>query len=163
MTIRTVEGPFFRRVRRWRRDHGEGNAAETFHLLPLYERLRSRLVAQLGEPQHPVNTPTVATRDGSGIVFVAHDGAVYPSGFLPIAVGNVRERALLDIYRESALLRALRAAEFAGPCGMCPDRLLCGGSRARAYSAGDLLGSDPGCLIATFPTAGYAAPAIAGS
>ena len=163
MTIRTVEGPFFRRVRRWRLGRGDGDAAEIFDLSPLYQRLRSRLVAQLGEPQQPVNAPTVATRDGSGIVFIAHDGAVSPSGFLPMAVGNVRERALLDIYRESALLRALRAAEFAGPCGMCPDRLLCGGSRARAYSAGDVLGSDPGCLIATFPTPEDPAPAIAGS
>jgi len=160
MTIRTVEGPFFRRVRRWRRDSGDGDAAQIFELSPLYQRLRSRLVMQLGRPQHPVNTPTVATRDGSGVVFVAHDGSVHPSGFLPITAGNVRERALLEIYRESALLRALRGAEFAGPCGTCPDRLLCGGSRARAYSDGDVLGSDPGCLMAA---SGYTRPAIAGA
>ena len=151
MTVRTVEGPFFRRVRRRRHDLGDIDVAAVFGLSPLYTRLRDRLVMQLGEPQRPINAPTVATRDGNGVVFVAHDGAVLPSGFLPLVVGNVRERGLLEIYRESALLRDLRGAHFSGPCGTCPDRLLCGGSRARAYSDGDVLGSDPGCLLAASP------------
>ena len=109
----------------------------------------------------PISGP--ASVAGQSFQVFSLNGAVYPSGFLPITVGNVRERALLDIYRDSARLRALRGAEFAGPCGTCPDRLLCGGSRARAYSDGDVLGSDPGCLMATFPTPGYAEPAIAAS
>ena len=155
MTVRTVEAPFFRRVRSWR-STGAGKPAGDFRLHPLYEQLRDRLVSQLGEPRGRIDAPTAATRDGNGVVFVAHDGAVYPSGFLPLRVGNVRERSLLRIYRESALLRALRRAEFAGACGACDFRLLCGGSRARAYSGGDPLGSDPGCLHAAAPPAGDA-------
>ena len=148
ITVRTVEAPFFRRVRQWRSRH-DSDTAEVFGLSSLYQRLRTRLTDQLGEPTQPVDAPTVATRDGNGVVFVAHDGSVYPSGFLPINVGNVRESPLLEIYRESALLRALRDAEFSGACGRCDFRFLCGGSRARAYCDGDPFGSDPGCAMAS--------------
>jgi len=35
---------------------------------------------------------------------------------------------------------------FAGKCGVCEYRKVCGGSRARALSqAGDMFGSDPAC------------------
>jgi radical SAM protein with 4Fe4S-binding SPASM domain len=89
---------------------------------------------------------TKATRDGRGIVFVAHDGDVYPSGFLPLSVGNVRERSVVELYRDSPLLRDIRAARFTGRCGACSFAELCGGSRARAYaSSGDPLGEDPAC------------------
>ncbi len=153
ITVRTVEAPFFRRVRRRRRDHGDGDPTEAFDLSPLYTRLYTRLVAQLGPPRLPVDAPTVSTRDGNGVVFIAHDGAVYPSGFLPIPVGNIRDKPLLDIYRESPLLRSLRAGDFEGPCGSCEDRLLCGGSRARAYSHGNVLASDAGCVLVSGPPA----------
>ena len=87
-------------------------------------------------------------RDGSGIVFVAHDGDVYPSGFLPLAAGNVRESELADIYRTSPLFQAMRMpAEFKGKCGYCEHRALCGGSRARAFAhTGYVLNSDPLCV-----------------
>lgn len=86
--------------------------------------------------------------DGRGFVFVAHDGEVWPSGFLPLPVGNVRERALGDIYRDAPLMRQLRDPEaLTGPrCGTCAHRALCGGSRSRAYAhGGDPLGDDPLC------------------
>lgn len=85
--------------------------------------------------------------DGNGLVFVSHTGDVYPSGFLPLKAGNVREAPLRDIYRESPLLRALRDPDrYKGKCGLCEYRYLCGGSRARAYAlTGDALESDPSC------------------
>ncbi|MFB6156072.1 MAG: TIGR04053 family radical SAM/SPASM domain-containing protein [Haloferacaceae archaeon] len=88
-----------------------------------------------------------STGDGDGFVFVSHTGDVYPSGFLPERVGNVRESSLTTLYRESPLLRALRDPDSrTGACGACPHRSLCGGSRARAYATtGDPLGSDPLC------------------
>jgi|GEM_PF-6820759 len=46
--------------------------------------------------------------DGFGFVFVSSTGEVYPSGFLPLSAGNVRERPLLEIYRESPLFQELR-------------------------------------------------------
>lgn len=92
-------------------------------------------------------------RDGSGIMFIAANGDVAPSGFLPIAVGNVRERASVDIYRHDAVFRSLRMPElFHGRCGVCGFRSLCGGSRARAYATtGDFMAEDP--LCAYEPTA----------
>lgn len=86
-------------------------------------------------------------RDGNGIVFVSHTGEVYPSGFLPLAAGNVRHDDLVAVYRESALFRALRDPEqLQGKCGRCEFRALCGGSRARAYAeTGDPLAADSLC------------------
>jgi radical SAM protein with 4Fe4S-binding SPASM domain len=79
-------------------------------------------------------------------VFIAHDGEVYPAGFLPVPLGNVRDQPLAVIYRDDPLLRSIRAAQFAGRCGRCEYADLCGGSRARAYAAsGDPLGEDPAC------------------
>jgi radical SAM protein len=86
-------------------------------------------------------------RDGNGIVFVSHKGDVFPSGFLPLAAGNVRKTPLAAIYRDSELFQSLREPDtLAGKCGRCAFRTLCGGSRARAYAAtGDPLASDPLC------------------
>ena len=86
-------------------------------------------------------------RDGNGIVFVSHVGEVYPSGFLPLPVGSVRERSLVDLYQSSELLVQLRdTSQLREKCGRCPFREVCGGSRARAYAhTGSPLASDPLC------------------
>jgi radical SAM protein len=96
------------------------------------------------------NTPAgrgFGIRDGNGIVFVSHQGEVYPSGFLPVSAGNVRTDSLNHIYRDSPLFNALRDPDqLTGKCGDCPLRIICGGSRARAYAAtGNPLASDPLC------------------
>jgi len=39
--------------------------------------------------------------DGKGFVFISHLGEVFPSGFLPVAAGNVRKQSLTDLYRHS--------------------------------------------------------------
>jgi radical SAM protein len=85
--------------------------------------------------------------DGRGFVFISHHGEVQPSGFLPLTAGNIRERSLLDIYRNDAMMRRLRRPDtFEGKCGVCEFRRVCGGSRARAYAAtGDPFASDPSC------------------
>jgi radical SAM protein len=84
--------------------------------------------------------------DGAGFLFVSHTGDIYPSGFLPIRAGNVREDAVADVYRASPLFHALRHGELSGKCGVCPFRRVCGGSRARAFAMqGDALASDPLC------------------
>jgi radical SAM protein with 4Fe4S-binding SPASM domain len=86
-------------------------------------------------------------RDGHGIMFVSNQGDIYPAGFLPLAAGNVRSDSLVEIYRDSGIFRALHSPnEFKGKCGRCEYRVLCGGSRARAFAAtGDPLASDPFC------------------
>jgi len=86
--------------------------------------------------------------DGNGFVFISHIGDVYPSGFLPIKCGNVRESSLSTIYRESPIMKNLRNPDlYQGKCGVCEYRRVCGGSRARAYAmTGNYLESEPFCI-----------------
>jgi radical SAM protein len=86
--------------------------------------------------------------DGKGFVFISHTGEIFPSGFLSISAGNVRQTTLAAAYRDSTLFRALREpARFAGKCGACEYQNLCGGSRSRAWAlTGDYLESDPRCV-----------------
>lgn len=143
VAVRTTEGPQFRRVARQRQ---EGLAPPGPEEAPLYHHLRQRLQDQCGRPGPP-EVRLVPTGDGRGILFVAHDGAIYPSGFLPLAGGNVRQDSLVDVYQEAPLFVALRdGGRLGGRCGRCPYRDLCGGSRARAYATtGDPLGEDGAC------------------
>lgn len=85
--------------------------------------------------------------EAKGFVFISHIGDVYPSGFLPLKAGNVKQQPLGDIYRTSKLFVDLRdSSNLHGKCGRCEFRDLCGGSRARAWSmTGDVFGSDPLC------------------
>ena len=112
----------------------------------MYKRLRQTGLTDEAIVKMPVGRG-FGIRDGSGIVFISHKGDVYPSGFLPIKAGSVRQESLVDIYRHSDLFRSLRNPDlFTGKCGQCEYRYICGGSRARAYAAtGDPLGSDPLC------------------
>jgi radical SAM protein len=138
--VRTVEAPFFRRVVTTRR------AGAPVPESALYRKLSAELVGFLGPGTGRPSAHTAPTRDGKGIVFIAHDGEVYPAGFLPLGLGSVRTRPLREIYRDDPLLKSIRAARFTGRCGRCEYADLCGGSRARAYAAtGDPLGEDPAC------------------
>lgn len=84
---------------------------------------------------------------GKGFVFVSHTGDIYPSGFLPLRVGNVRSDSLVEVYRNHPLMKALREpGNLKGRCGKCEFRAVCGGSRARAYAVhGDPFAEDPFC------------------
>jgi radical SAM protein with 4Fe4S-binding SPASM domain len=109
--------------------------------------LRSRLLELLGPSSAPIRAPSAATRDGKGIIFIGATGDIYPSGFLPIVLGNVRDASLIEVYRDHELLRSIRSAQFEGACGCCEHSDLCGGSRSRAYATyGNPLASDPGCV-----------------
>src|SRR5581483_1392451 len=119
LVVRTVEAPFFRRVVATRREAGDVDAAEAFRLGPLYRRLSSTLQARLGPPGARSKAHTVGTRDGKGIIFVAHDGEVFPAGFLPLALGNVRRDSIVDLYRSHPLLADIRRSALTGACGAC--------------------------------------------
>jgi radical SAM protein len=86
--------------------------------------------------------------DGKGFVFISHQGDVFPSGFLPLKAGNIRQQSLTEIYRHSPLFVSLRRAEnLKGKCGICEFREVCGGSRARAYAlTGDPFAEEPYCV-----------------
>jgi AdoMet-dependent heme synthase len=124
--ITTTEAPHFRRIV-VQRMKAAGRTAE--------EIRRSPLARGFG------------IRDGSGIMFIAANGDVTPSGFLPLVVGNARRASVVGLYRDDVVFQALRAPEtFRGRCGACTFHALCGGSRARAWAAsGDVLGEDPLC------------------
>ncbi|MDA8276948.1 MAG: TIGR04053 family radical SAM/SPASM domain-containing protein [Actinomycetota bacterium] len=147
LTVRTVEGPMYRRVANELRGGEEGDKL----LLPkgvLYGELSSRMINLVGEPSGDRHIPPAITRDGKGIIFISNTGDVYPSGFLPLSLGNIRDRSLVEIYQEDQLLLDIRGAKFVGRCGGCSYSNWCGGSRARAYAAtGDPLGDDPICGI----------------
>lgn len=91
---------------------------------------------------------TAGVSDGKGFVFVSHQGEVYPSGFLPLSAGNVKQESLVDIYRDRALFRILRDTTLRdGKCGHCEYHKICGGSRSRAYAlTGNYLAEDPRCV-----------------
>jgi radical SAM protein with 4Fe4S-binding SPASM domain len=76
------------------------------------------------------------------------NGDVYPCTFLPITIGNIREQSLIDIWRNSPILRELRNRELLkGECGACNYKNTCGGCRGRAYAChGDYLATDPICI-----------------
>lgn len=138
--VRTVEAPFFRRIVVRRR------AGDSPPDTGLYRALSSQLSALMGPPTGASRAHTAATRDGKGILFVASNGDVYPAGFLPLPLGNVRKQPIAQIYRNNTLLRRIRTADFTGRCGRCEYADLCGGSRSRAFAAtADALGEDPAC------------------
>jgi len=119
--VKTTEAPHYRRVLARRRSDGSA----------------------------PVDAPgrRAGVTAGDGFAFVSHLGEVYPSGFLPVSAGNVRDRSVVDVYREAPLFRTLRDPDaLRGKCHACPFRRVCGGSRSRAYATtGDPLESDPLC------------------
>ena len=96
---------------------------------------------------------------------------IYPTGevttcpYLPIKLGNIRERSFKDIWFNSKILKNLRDFNnLRGKCGKCDYRDVCGGCRARAYGLtsdfidfcgdlheptelrGDYLAEDPWCV-----------------
>lgn len=93
------------------------------------------------------------------------NGMVTPCPYLPISLGNIRERAFKDIWFNSEVLKDLRDFDkLKGRCGICEYQEVCGGCRARAYGVtrsftgqcgglherselpGDYLAEDPWCV-----------------
>jgi radical SAM protein with 4Fe4S-binding SPASM domain len=92
-------------------------------------------------------------------------GEVTPCPYMPLNLGNIRERSFKDIWFNSEVFKALRDFDrLKGKCGVCEYRDVCGGCRARAYgvstdlmdfcgalhepteSQGDYLAEDPWCI-----------------
>jgi radical SAM protein len=86
--------------------------------------------------------------DGKGVMFVGHNGEIFPAGFLPLECGRFPQASVVDVYQNHPTFRALRNPDlFRGKCGICEYRQVCGGSRARAYGVtGDPLETEPDCV-----------------
>ncbi len=86
---------------------------------------------------------------GAGRIYAGMEdnGDVTPCVFLPIKVGNVREKSFIDIWQNSPILNDLRNRDkYEENCKSCVFRNPCGGCRARAYGYfGDYLAPDVGC------------------
>jgi radical SAM protein len=149
--IKTTEAMHYRRyllqhnLEERRMGHGSGHGSSQAH--------GAQTNYEAGTPTSDAQTRTVgwATRrvnDGKGFLFVSHVGNVYPSGFLPIHAGNIRETPLQDIYRNAPIFKSLRdTGKLEGKCGACEYKEICGGSRARAYAVtGDPLAQEPCCI-----------------
>jgi radical SAM protein with 4Fe4S-binding SPASM domain len=169
VAIKTTEAPHFRRIAIQRAAalarHTRGQGAtldDEFPPGPLRLRLRDDAAAVLtGAEELRRPRPPIDVNSGRGFAFVDHVGMVYPSGFLPIAVGSVRDQSFPQIYRDSELLQGLRDPDsFGGRCGRCEFRDVCGGSRSHAYATtGDPLAEDPGCVYLPLQKSSEAAEA----
>ncbi|MBP7735932.1 MAG: heme b synthase [Spirochaetes bacterium] len=84
---------------------------------------------------------------GTGVCFISHRGDVQPCGYLPIAVGNVREKPFHEIWDSAPVFLSLRELDnLTGKCGLCEYKTFCAGCRARAYhEKGDYLADEPYC------------------
>jgi radical SAM protein len=136
--VKVTEAPHYRRYVAQHEGHTPQTSAGA--ALP-------QLLQRSEGPGHTVGLARRGVNAGNGFAFVSHTGDVYPSGFLPIAAGNVRQQPLADIYRRSPLFRVLRDPDaLLGRCGRCEYRAFCGGSRSRAYAlTGNYLATDPWC------------------
>lgn len=121
---------------------------------PHYRRwVAQHLAAQGGQAaapaavHAPIGLSPKAVNSGKGFLFVSHRGEIFPSGFLPILAGNVRQDDIAEVYRYSPLFRELRDPLWLkGRCGRCEFRETCSGSRSRAWAiTGDAAATDPWC------------------
>lgn len=112
---------------------------------PFYRRF---VLQRKGDPQRGPARAPLGINDGKGVLFVAHDGGVQPSGFLDLRCGTFPRDSVVEVYREHPTFRALRDPDrLAGKCGACEFRHICGGSRARAFAlTGDPLAEEPDCV-----------------
>ncbi|MFQ6105801.1 MAG: TIGR04053 family radical SAM/SPASM domain-containing protein [Candidatus Hydrothermarchaeaceae archaeon] len=154
MTVNAIAGSEpYRRVAVMRRLVEEGRLnEEVLRLGELYRYLKHRLKRLIDFEEHAPTKrpstyrPTDAKIFGRGI-FVSKNGSVYPSSFLPIEIGNIREERLAEVYASARILRDMQdASKLKGRCRICEFNNICRGSRSRAYAiTGDYLAEDPYC------------------
>lgn len=149
ITPREYEDTFAWLIERSRTARWDLKVTEGYHFRRVLAQRVGRPASGLGfQSGDGIGRAPKAVNAGSGFCFISHTGDVCPSGFLPIVTGNVRETSLVELYRDHPVFRALRdPAQLTGRCGRCRFRVICGGSRSRAFAhSGDYLGSDPACL-----------------
>lgn len=152
MGVKTTEGHHYKRVVLQRSAlESLGIPPET--ALPLndtYWKLKARLPFTPPSPTGDAGRMRRAplhVNSASGFVFISHLGDVYPSGYLPLSAGNITQTPLDEIYRRSPLFVGLRDQDqLKGRCGACEFKVVCGGSRSRAYAmTGDVMAEEPFC------------------
>ncbi|TFH24143.1 MAG: hypothetical protein E4H03_04355 [Myxococcales bacterium] len=142
--LTVVEAPHYRRYRIEREEGSCGDPTDASVRAVVEDRCGVR--ADIGLRRHAADA-------GRPCLYVDRHGEVFPSPRLPISAGNIRDRALIDIYRNSDVFTLLRNTEgLVGKCSLCGFRRLCGGSRARAWHrGGDCMNTDPACAFEPGP------------
>lgn len=145
--VKITEAPHYRRYlmeqrvreRRQEREASKGSRREKT-LLPDHMRRDFGPGGSIGLAPKGINS-------GKGHLFVSYCGDICPSGFLPLACGNLRSDSVANVYRSHRVFTELRSPDLLeGKCGICEFRHICGGSRARAYAmTGDYLAEEPFC------------------
>jgi radical SAM protein with 4Fe4S-binding SPASM domain len=98
-----------------------------------------------------LSPPFVGCGAGRSLLAIGPDGSVWPCAYLgapEFLVGSVHQEPLLQMWRDSPVLRRMRNQQSLGPvCDGCELKALCqGGCRAAAYGAeGSVEARDPGC------------------
>jgi radical SAM protein with 4Fe4S-binding SPASM domain len=138
--VKVTEAPHYRRHVFQREAHGPRRSDASQVAMPA-------MLTRSEGPGHTIGLAPRGVNAGKGFLFVSHTGEIYPSGFLAISSGNVRQEGVAEVYRETSLFKGLRDPErLKGRCGRCEFREICGGSRARAFAlTGDPFETDPWC------------------
>jgi radical SAM protein len=162
ISAKTTEGHHYKRVVLQRAILEEKGLdfKDYLPLHPVYDELRAGLEQVVREAGlQPRETGLQRTplhiNAANGFVFISRRGDVFPSGFLPVSAGSVRQQSLVEIYRTSPLFCTLRdSSKYGGRCGQCEFVKVCGGSRSRAFAmTGNYLAEEPFCTYepGTFP------------
>lgn len=120
--------------------------AQHYRRYTVQEEARRRRAGEA--PSRPtMGASAPAVNAGKGFLFVDYRGDAYPSGFLPYVLGNVRKQGLAELYRDHPMMRGLRdTGQLKGKCGVCEFRVVCSGSRARAFAmTGDVHAPEEAC------------------
>jgi len=105
--VKVTEAPHYRRhvAQREGRATGEGGPPSRGITMPA-------VLTRSEGPGHTVGLAPRGVNAGNGFLFVSHRGDIFPSGFLPLSVGNVRRMPLAEAYRASDLFKRLRAPDL---------------------------------------------------
>jgi len=103
-------------------------------------------------PENGIIVPDVSRCIFGEYMFIETNGDIKPCTFAPVAIGNVNERCLNEIWKDmqnSELIKKIK--DFStreGSCGECKYLYECGGCRSRTFNLiGNWNGTDPLCPL----------------
>jgi radical SAM protein with 4Fe4S-binding SPASM domain len=105
-------------------------------------------IGTLIESKQELHIHSSGCKVGTVGVSIDPNGDIRPCYFLNIPIGNIKKDRIIDVWKNSEILKSLRTREdLKGNCGTCKDKYICGGCRTRALAYfNDLKAPDPGCI-----------------
>ena len=114
--------------------------------------LKKHHVDYYPNPENGIIVPDVSRCIFGEYIFIETNGDIKPCTFAPVAIGNVNERSLNEIWKDvqnSELIKKIK--DFStreDPCGECKYLNECGGCRSRTFNlTGNWNGTDPSCPL----------------